>query len=46
MSAYQPKGGDEITFMLTVRNKVTKETREYTFTESLKLPYEIEKYSE
>ena len=46
MSAYQPKGGDEITFMLTVRNKATKETKMYTFTENLKLPYEIEKYSE
>ena len=46
MSAYQPKGGDEITFMLTVRNKATKETKMYTFTEELKLPYEIEKYLE
>lgn len=46
MSAYQPKGGDEITFMLTVRNKATKETKMYTFTENLKLPYEIEKYLE
>ncbi len=46
MSAYQPKDGDEITFRLTVRNKATKETKMYTFMENLKLPYEIEKYSE
>ena len=44
MKTYKPKDGDEITFRLTVRNKVTMETREYTFTENLKLPYEIEKY--
>ena len=36
--------GEEITFRLTVRNKATMETREYTFTEILKVPYEIEKY--
>ena len=41
MKTYKPKDGDEITFRLTVRNKVTKETREYIFTEALKLPYEI-----
>ena len=41
MKTYKPKDGDEITFRLTVRNKVTKETREYIFTESLKHPYEI-----
>ena len=46
MKTYKPNDGDEITFRLVVRNKVTKETREYTFTESLKLPYEIEKYLE
>ena len=46
MKTYKPNDGDEITFRLIVRNKVTKETREYAFTESLKLPYEIEKYSE
>ena len=46
MKTYKPNDGDEITFRLIVRNKVTKETREYTFTESLKLPYEIEKYLE
>ena len=44
MKTYKPKDGDEITFRLTVRNKATMETREYTFTENLKLPYEIEKY--
>lgn len=41
MKTYMPSDGDEITFRLTVRNKATKETREYIFTESLKLPYEI-----
>ena len=46
MKTYKPNDGDEITFRLIVRNKVTKETREYAFTESLKLPYEIEKYLE
>ena len=44
MKTYKPKDGQEITFRLAVRNKVTMETREYTFTEDLKLPYEIEKY--
>lgn len=44
MKTYKPKDGDEITFRLTVRNKATMETREYTFTEILKVPYEIEKY--
>ncbi len=39
---YRPKDGDEITFRLTVRNKLTKETRDYIFTESLNLPYDIE----
>lgn len=43
MKTYTPKDGDKITFRLTVRNKVTCETREYIFTESLKLPYDIEK---
>ena len=46
IKTYKPKAGDEITFRLTVRNKATLETKEYTFTENLKLPYEIEKYSE
>ena len=41
MKNYKPNDGDEITFRLIVRNKVTKETREYIFTEILKLPYEI-----
>ena len=44
MKTYKPKEGDEIIFRLTVRNKATKETKMYTFTEELKLPYEIEKY--
>ena len=43
MKTYKPKDDDKITFGLTVRNKVTCETREYIFTESLKLPYDIEK---
>ena len=46
MKIYKPEDGDEITFKLIIRNKATKETREYIFTESLKLPYDIEKYSE
>ena len=41
MKTYKPNDGDEITFRLTVRNKATKETREYIFMEALKLPYEI-----
>lgn len=44
MKTYKPKEGDEITFRLIVKNKVTKEIREYIFTETLKLPYDIEKY--
>ena len=46
MKTYKPSDGDEITFRLTVRNKTTNKTKMYTFTESLKLPYEIEKYLE
>ena len=46
MKTYEPNDGDEITFRLTVRNKLTQKTQEYIFTESLKLPYEIEKYLE
>ena len=46
MKTYKPNEGDEITFRLTVRNKLTQKTQEYIFTESLKLPYEIEKYLE
>ena len=46
MKTYKLNDGDEITFRLIVRNKVTKETREYIFTEILKLPYEIENYLE
>lgn len=41
MKTYKLNDGDEITFRLIVRNKLTKETREYIFTEILKLPYEI-----
>lgn len=41
MKTYTPKDGDEINFRLTVKNKTTKETREYIFTEALKLLYEI-----
>lgn len=46
MKTYEPEDGDEITFRLTVRNKPTGETKDYIFTEVLKLPYEIEKYLE
>ena len=38
---YKPNDGDEITFRLIVRNKVTQKTQEYIFTESLKLPCEV-----
>ena len=41
LKTYKPEDGDEITFRLRIRNKATKETREYIFTEVLKLPYEI-----
>ena len=41
MKTYKPGNGDEITFRLTVRNKVTGQSKEYIFTEALKLPYEI-----
>ena len=44
MKTFKPNDGDEITFELTVRNKATGKTKEYNFTESLKLPYDIEKY--
>ena len=44
IKTYKPNDGDKITFRLTVRNKATMETKEYTFTEILSLPYEIEKY--
>ena len=46
IETYMPKDGDVINFRLTVRNKVTEETKEYIYTKSLRLPYEIEKYSE
>lgn len=46
MKTYKPEDGDEITFRLTVRNKTTKETKEYIFAENLKLPFDIEKYLE
>lgn len=46
MKIYNPEDGDEITFRLTVRNKVTIATKEYIFAETLKLPFDIEKYSE
>ncbi len=46
MKTYKPNEGDEITFRLTVRNKATKESHDYIFTEKLQLPYDIEKYSE
>ena len=46
MKTYKPEAGDEITFKLTVRNKATNKTKEYTYTEILKLPYKIEKYSD
>ena len=46
MKTYKPSDGDEITLILTVRNKTTKEIKEYIFAETLKLPFDIEKYSE
>ena len=41
MKTYKAGNGDEITFRLTVRNKVTGQSKEYIFTEALKFPYEI-----
>lgn len=41
MKTYKPNEGDEITFRLTVSNKLTQKTQEYIFTEGLKLPYEV-----
>ena len=36
-----PKDGDQIEFKLTVLRKCSNETREYTFNETLKLPYPL-----
>lgn len=36
-----PKDGDQIGFKLTVLRKCSNETREYTFNETLKLPYPL-----
>lgn len=36
-----PKDGDQIEFKLTVLRKCSNETREYTFSETLKLPYPL-----
>ena len=38
---FVPKDGDEIKFKLTVLRKCSNEKREYTFTETLKLPYPL-----
>lgn len=36
-----PKDGDQLEFKLTVLRKCSNETREYTFSETLKLPYPL-----
>ena len=38
---FVPKGGDNLEFKLTVLRKCSNETREYTFSEILKLPYPL-----
>lgn len=38
---FVPKEGDEISFKLTVLRKCSNETREYTYKETLKLPYPL-----
>lgn len=40
-ATYVPKDGDQIEFKLTVLRKCSNETREYTFSENLKLPYPL-----
>ena len=40
-STFVPKDGDNIEFKLTVLRKCSNETREYTFSETLKLPYPL-----
>ena len=38
---FVPKEGDKLEFKLTVLRKCSNETREYTFNETLKLPYPL-----
>ena len=38
---FTPKEGDELEFKLTVLRKCSNESREYTFRETLKLPYPL-----
>lgn len=38
---FVPKSGDKLEFKLTVLRKCSNETREYTFSETLKLPYPL-----
>lgn len=40
-ATFVPKDGDKLEFKLTVLRKCSNETREYTFTETLKLPYPL-----
>lgn len=41
MKTFVPKDGDKLEFKLTVLRKCSNETREYTFSETLKLPYSL-----
>lgn len=40
-ATFVPKDGDKLEFKLTVLRKCSNETREYIFTETLKLPYPL-----
>ena len=40
-ATFVPKDGDKLEFKLTVLRKCSNETREYTFNETLKLPYPL-----
>jgi len=40
-ASYIPKSGDKLEFKLIVLRKCSNETREYTFSENLKLPYPL-----
>ena len=41
MKTFKPKDGDTVDFKLTVHRKCSDETREYTYSEILKMPYSL-----
>lgn len=41
MKTFKPKDGDTVDFKLTVHRKCSNETREYTYSEILKMPYSL-----